>query len=55
MKYRGGKPRGFAVLTARPKTGRAVASEFNVYESWGNAEVADVAAAFEKVATAYAR
>ena len=29
MKYRGGKPRGFAVLTARPKTGRAVAGEFN--------------------------
>ena len=27
MKYRGGKPRGFAVLTARPKPGRAVAGE----------------------------
>ncbi len=29
VKYRGDKPRGFAVLTARPKTGRAVAGEFN--------------------------
>ena len=28
MKYLGGKPRGFAVLTARPKPGRAVAGEF---------------------------
>ena len=29
VKYRGDKPRGFTVLTARPKTGRAVAGEFN--------------------------
>jgi len=29
VKYRGDKPRGFAVLTARPKTGRVVAGEFN--------------------------
>ena len=29
VKYRGGKPRGFTVLTARPRTGRAVAGEFN--------------------------
>ena len=29
MKYLGVKPRGFTVLTARPKTGRAVAGEFN--------------------------
>jgi len=29
VKYRGGKPRGFTVLTARPKTGRAAAGEFN--------------------------
>jgi len=29
VKYRGGKPRGFTVLTARSNTGRAVAGEFN--------------------------
>ena len=29
VKYRGDKPRGFAVLTARPKPGRAVAGECN--------------------------
>jgi len=29
VKYRGGKPRGFTVLIARPKPGRAVAGEFN--------------------------
>ena len=29
VKYRGDKPRGFAVLTARPNPGRAVAGEFN--------------------------
>ncbi len=29
MKYLGVKPRGFTVLTARPKTVRAVAGEFN--------------------------
>ncbi len=29
VKYRGDKPRGFTVLTARPKMGRAVAGEFN--------------------------
>ena len=29
VKYRGGKPRGFTILTARPRTGRAVAGEFN--------------------------
>jgi len=29
VKYLGVKPRGFTVLTARPKTGRAVAGEFN--------------------------
>mgnify|MGYP000659765575 CR=1 FL=1 len=29
VKYLGGKPRGFTVLTARPKPGRAVAGEFN--------------------------
>ena len=28
VKYRGDKPRGFTVLTARPKIGRAVAGEF---------------------------
>ena len=28
MKYLGDKPRGFTVLTARPKTGRGVAGEF---------------------------
>ena len=30
VKYRGGKPRGFAVLTARPNPGRARASQANV-------------------------
>ena len=29
VKYLGDKPRGFTVLTARLKTGRAVAGEFN--------------------------
>ncbi len=29
MKYLGDKPRGFPVLTARPKAGRAAAGEFN--------------------------
>jgi hypothetical protein len=29
VKYLGVKPRGFTVLTARPKTGRVVAGEFN--------------------------
>jgi hypothetical protein len=29
VKYRGDKPRGFTVLPARPKTGRAVAGEFD--------------------------
>jgi len=29
VKYRGGKLRGFTVLTARPETSRAVAGEFN--------------------------
>jgi hypothetical protein len=29
VKYRGDKPRGFTVLTARPKTGRPAAGEFN--------------------------
>jgi hypothetical protein len=29
VKYRGDKPRGFTVLTARPKPSRAVAGEFN--------------------------
>jgi hypothetical protein len=29
VKYLGDKPRGFAVLTTRPKTGRVVAGEFN--------------------------
>ena len=30
MKYRGGKPRGFTVLTARPKPGQAGPSQANV-------------------------
>jgi hypothetical protein len=30
VKYRGDKPRGFTVLTARPKPGRAVPSQANL-------------------------